>query len=119
MGIFDDIVASDAANIFGSADMMPGTESVVLANATGGTVTVTIQVFRNPPAEIDDSRGNASGDIEVFLPVNSLGVFAFNPTNLDAYTMSLPRYHGGTAKSHQIVEVKSSDPGGWMLRLRG
>lgn len=108
---FDDLLAQDAA-IFTDADASAEVESVEFTPHGGTARTMSVQVFRNSPAEVE---GRVLIGTQIFMQRHAtLGALTINP---GGDRVKIAKRRGGTAELHKVVAILSEDAGGFMLHL--
>lgn len=120
---FENILSDDAISVFSGADNLG--ELVTYKNKLGVQTTFAAQVFREPPAPISNSggptnRSKFAAALSVFLPRDPLYVNGIPepPDRSGADSVIVAEVYGGTPIAIAITSILSSDPGGWLVKLK-
>jgi hypothetical protein len=113
MGILDDQLACDAANIFCDPDEFG--EAVTYTNS-GGAWPINVQVSRDDTQAIPGLAGPGvvSKAMQVFIPNGAGGITAIDQ---GSDTIALPERQGGPAVVRRVKKILRQDAGGWCVEL--
>lgn len=117
MGIFDDIMAFDAA-AFVDSDALG--ETVTYTPRNGTAVEIKATILRNEPEPLESNaqtlRYGKSINIEAFIRNHA----TLGRTSIDTGgdTITTSARYGGETKTYHVASVLDQDAGMWRLRLR-
>ncbi len=122
---FQTQLAADAINVFAGTTDFGESITVATNNGSGGSSwTFVTNVLRVAPnavtAETLGGLNKIQPELHVFLPFDAAGLKGVpsQPDRGGTWIIRLADVIGGTAKDHPIVEITSSDQGGWWVRVR-
>jgi hypothetical protein len=121
MSLMDDIIAADSAS-FADPDITPGSESLTYKKASGATRTITGNITRDPPIELDLGDGVFVPSMTIWIPNNTTNGIDPTEVNAGGDTILVAYPIGATAVYQPIFGTPlSQDAGGclWAVGSKG